>query len=164
MIAKIRLVTVSIGVLLSLFGISARASDAVVKTQIGTVSFTVAELAVGTPLSNAVRMIAVGMKRGCTEARAPGIRASIRPLAIVWKLRSEGPRPVMHVSAELFSGGRSVASTFSRTISIHAAPNIVFESTVAQITCALFRKAGYVTFSVPRLSEVQKKNQGLASS
>ena len=143
---RIRLISVSIALFLSLSRGSVGSADAsgVVETQTGTVSFTVVEASVGEPESELDRMIAVGMKEGCLEARSSGIRASIRPLVIVWRLLKEGRRPVIVISAELFSAGRSVTSTSSQSAAISAAPNVVFESEIARVTCSLFRKAGFV--------------------
>ena len=160
MIAKTRLIAVSAAVFISFHGISAAATlwpfdmhfernvrvggvDGRVETQIGPVSFTVAEGG-GKPLSDLIRVISVGMKRGCIAAHSPGNRSPMRPLVMVWRLRKEGPRPVFHINAELFSRGRSVASAFTRTISPDGMPRVVFEYDVAQLTCSLFRKAGYV--------------------
>jgi hypothetical protein len=102
--------------------------------------------AAGIPDSELARLVQVGVRQGCQGAAGDRIRAAADPmLSMNWQIqRAGGPRPLVLVTASLFSQAHRVGFAFDRVLSPNAAPDAVFEYAVASLTCALYRDAGYL--------------------
>lgn len=120
---------------------------AIVESQAGPVVVKVlSNGAAGIPDSELSRLVQVGVRQGCRGDTDDRIRAAADPmLSMRWKIQRAGaPRPLVLVTASLFSQGRRVGFAFDRVPAPNTAPDSVFEYAIASLTCALYRDAGYL--------------------
>jgi hypothetical protein len=118
-----------------------------VETKAGRSFVEVHGVAGGLTNSGLTKLVEAGIKQGCPGPVPPGIRAIAGPsLSMIWNVNDAGsPHPSVIVTARLLSAGHLVSFAFDRTISPGTAPHAVFEYAIAEVTCSLFRKAGYLS-------------------
>lgn len=123
----------------------------IIQSQAGPVAIEVVSGgAAGIPDSEVARLVQAGVRQGCRGETNDRIRVAADPsLSMRWEIQRTGPRPLVIVTVSLFSQARRVGFAFDRVLSPNAAPNVVFEYAVASLTCALYRKAGYLTAATP---------------
>jgi hypothetical protein len=126
-------------------------AGSVILSQAGPVAIEVVSGgAAGVPDSEVTKLVEAGVRQGCRGETSDRIRVAADPmLAMRWEIQRTGPRPLVIVTASLFSETRRVGFAFDRVLSPNAAPDVVFEYAVATLTCALYRKAGYLTDARP---------------
>jgi hypothetical protein len=130
---------------------SSPVAGSVILSQAGPVAIEVVSGgAAGIPDSEVTKLVEAGVRQGCRGETSDRIRVAADPmLAMRWEIQRTGPRPLVIVTASLFSETRRVGFAFDRVLSPNAAPDVVFEYAVATLTCALYRKAGYLTDARP---------------
>jgi hypothetical protein len=130
---------------------SSPVAEPVILSQAGPVAIEVVSGgAAGIPDSEVTKLVEAGVRQGCRGETSDRIRVAADPmLAMRWEIQRTGPRPLVIVTASLFSETRRVGFAFDRVLSPNAAPDVVFEYAVASLTCALYRKAGYLTDARP---------------
>jgi hypothetical protein len=130
---------------------STAADRPVIQSQAGPIAIeVVSNGAAGIPDSEVTKLVETGVRQGCRGETDDRIRVAADPmLAMRWEIQRTGPRPLVIVTASLFSETRRVGFAFDRVLSPNAAPDVVFEYAVASLTCALYRKAGYLTDARP---------------
>jgi hypothetical protein len=90
-----------------------------------------------------------GIEQGCSTSVPRGhSTGDEHSLSMIWTIEPAAtPRAGVLITARLIRDGRPIGFTFDRTASINANPYAVFERTIADMTCNLFREA----FSPPGL-------------
>lgn len=125
-----------------------------VQTQVGPIAVEVSGSVGGLTNDGTTRLVTAGVAQSCPGPDSLHPRGMARPsLTIVWNWQENaGPQPTVMISARLFNAGHQVGVAFHRTISPSAAPDVAFEDAIGGVTCALFRKAGYLGDDAPERS------------
>ena len=125
------------------------AARAFVDTQAGPVGVEVHGFAGGLTNSEITRLVKAGMKQSC-PGRAPSEldRVAGPSLSIIWEVVGAGVRPpAVIITGRLLNNGHQVSFAFDRTLPPDTSPDVVFEYAISGVTCALFRKAGFLVAS-----------------
>ena len=120
----------------------------VAQSQAGPITIEVGGAANGITDAYLTKMIKEGVQQGCNNGASDKTKMAAGPnLSMFWTFQPTGNRPLVMVSASLFSDRHKVGLTFGRILSPSAEPTASFEYAIANITCTLYNKARYLTES-----------------